>query len=46
MEIRDPNLYYGTKLLYFGRVKFNSTGNGNHPSQEDVLQQKAQKDEG
>ena len=32
----EPNLYYGTKQLYFERVNFKSTGGGN-PPQEDVL---------
>ena len=28
MERGELTIYYGTKQLYFGRVKFNSTGRG------------------
>ena len=44
MERGDPTLYYSTKQLYFRRVNFKITGGGNHP--QDVLQKKAQEDEG
>ena len=46
MERRDLTLYYGTKQLYFECVNFQFTGDGNHLPQEDVLQKKAQEDEG
>ena len=45
MKIEDPTLYYGNKQLYFGCANFKFTGGGN-PLQEDVLQKKAQEDEG
>ena len=43
MERGDPILYHGTKQLYFGGVNFKFTG---APPQQDVLQKKAQEDEG
>ena len=31
IERKDPTLFYGTKQLYFERVNFKFTGDGNHP---------------
>ena len=45
MERGDPTLYNGTKQLYFEHFNFKFIGGDNHPP-EDVLQEKAQEDEG
>ena len=43
MKREDPTLYYGTKQLYFGRVNFKITGDGNSPLRKTCYKKKKKK---